>query len=218
MFNDLRTGLLESTEEQPRPQMTKQIDPHKRKPAQKYFHPVRWSKAFLIGYQQRGITLITFEMNEPGNMTVGAVHKKIEQLDKEFSAWNALFTFSPRTKLSFEARHDWILGKQGQSGRPVIRSSVDAMAWIPCLFLTWNLVSFPIKTLDLSGRVTFRGNSGVTHWNIALYSKGWELFCRQSLNLGNTSLLSRQHRLSIAAAGIADAPWYRMWFPVIQAL
>ena len=80
-FNDLWTDLLESTGEQPRPQMTKQIDPHKRKPAQKYFHPVRWSKAFPIGYHQRGITLITFEMNELGNMTAGASHKKTEQLD-----------------------------------------------------------------------------------------------------------------------------------------
>ena len=41
------------------------------------------------------------------------------------------------------------------------------------------------KALYLSGGVTFRGNLGVTHLNIILYSKDWDLFCFESINLGN---------------------------------
>ena len=60
----------------------------------------------LIGYDQSGITLIRFEVIEPGKVTAGAVHEKTEQLEKVGCDRDALFIFSNRTKLTFDDRHE----------------------------------------------------------------------------------------------------------------
>ena len=57
-----------------------------------------------IGYEQRGITLITFEVIEPGKVTAGAVNENTEHLEKVGCDRDALFIFLHRTKLTFEDR------------------------------------------------------------------------------------------------------------------
>ena len=47
----------------------------------------------LIGCEQCGTTLITFEVIEPAKVTAGAVHEKTEHLDKMVCDRDSLFIF-----------------------------------------------------------------------------------------------------------------------------
>jgi hypothetical protein len=108
--------------------------------AKKSFDRVRRSRELLIGYEQSGITLITFEVIEPVKVTAGAVHEKTEHLEKVSCDRDALFIFSDRTGLTFDDWHELNTfqippANKANPVRLVIRSSVDSIALIFCLFL-----------------------------------------------------------------------------------
>jgi len=56
------------------------VDGTSQQSAKKSFDRVRRSPVLLIGFEQSGITLITFEVIKPGKVTAGAVHEKTEHL------------------------------------------------------------------------------------------------------------------------------------------
>ena len=96
----------------------------------------------LIGCEQCGITLITFEVIEPAKVTAGAVHEKTEHLDKMVCDRDSLFIFPHRTKLTFEDRIQLntfqIPREKGQSG-----TSCDSV--IDGLNCTNTLLVFTLK-------------------------------------------------------------------------
>ena len=141
-----------------------------------------------IGYEQRGITLITFEVIEPAKVTAGAVHEKTEHRDKMVCDKDTFFIFPHRTKLTFEDRIQLntfrYRAKKANPARLVILSSMDSIAPILCLFLHWNLVSSRIKLptcwVSLYFRLIILLLTEIRHF-IPL---GGSFYCYESFNLG----------------------------------
>ena len=93
-LNHSGTSLLQSPDEQLLQQITKEVDLHKRELCKKSFHRMRGGKVFLTACQQRGITLISFEMIETAEATDAAVHEKTKYLQKEIRDCNPFFVFT----------------------------------------------------------------------------------------------------------------------------
>ena len=120
-----------------------------------------------IGYEQRGITLITFEVIEPGKVTAGAVNENTEHLEKVGCDRDALFIFLHRTKLTFDDRHELntfqIPRKQGQSGTncDTFIGGLNSINILLVFTLKSGIISH--KVLYLLGEFKFHGNYLVIH-------------------------------------------------------